>query len=390
MVATQLNDRQTKPALCALVYHIHLVLCRNLFTTQVKSLFHVVYTPDLGKVTQSILKPLPKIIINQMITIKLIGFSPQQTENFSAILLLAERRLQQPWKIVETMSADFFLVSEKARHETDSCLSLPRDHCLFYSSTKYTEDAQILLTDSHGLPRLRSMIDALNNITAQAAASNATAEVPQDARTEQGFFNLEQQQLLKQLLHTETQQLTAYTLQTPSEQVIIYTYPPKNIYYCALDLTQLDAYFTVQVVSIQTLNETVWRECISTLSPKSLRNLIWYITFKTSQGKLLQGHADTDIVCLNNWPDLGLAPCRNYMKLIAFMRHNAVPIAEIAANTQVCLQEVYNFYNACYLVGFIDKKNSIEWCRKQHHQRDLLDKINGRLKEINAQKEKGV
>jgi hypothetical protein len=86
-------------------------------------------------------------------------------------------------------------------------------------------------------------------------------------------------------------------------------------------------------------------------------------------------------VCLNNWPNLAIASCRTFIKLIAFMCNNSVPLCEIAHDLEICQKDVYSFYNACYLVGLVDKKEVIYRRRKQNNQSDVLAKINNRLRE---------
>ncbi|MDP3840910.1 MAG: hypothetical protein Q8Q54_18510 [Methylococcales bacterium] len=54
--------------------------------------------------------------INQSFGLALIGFNDSQKETFSAILSLAERRLQHIWDVVDVSRADFFLLSIEKSH----------------------------------------------------------------------------------------------------------------------------------------------------------------------------------------------------------------------------------------------------------------------------------
>ncbi|MGZ8190157.1 MAG: hypothetical protein ACXWTS_02895, partial [Methylococcaceae bacterium] len=102
---------------------------------------------------------------NKVLTLKLIGFSGHKTEKFSAIFNLAEHRLKQNWQIVDTDSADFFILTEKLKSDQSSYLnSLPPERCLFCSSTENATDNNNVLVDINRIPRLSSLIQALNRI----------------------------------------------------------------------------------------------------------------------------------------------------------------------------------------------------------------------------------
>ena len=312
------------------------------------------------------LRNFKEMIINQVITVCLVGFNAQETENFSAVLSLAERGLQHIWRISSSMDADLFLLAEGIDFAS---YQLPQARCLFYSSQKTTDDRSVLLVDTHGVPRLRSVVEVFNRLanellSAQSPSSNAS-------------FN-PQHGFLGQLLHAPTQ-AQAYSL---PEQTAIYVDKQANVYFSACDLQQLKRYAKAPQVFATPLTEPQYGKATADLTAKPLNNLIWEITFLASSGKLLQGHSQNDIVHLSHWPDLSIATCRNYMKLIAFMRHNTAPISEIAQSTAIEMTEIYNFYNACYLIGFIEKAKQSSYHQKKHRQHELLNKINSRLKEV--------
>lgn len=321
-----------------------------------------------------------KMSKNQMITIKLMGFNLQQIESFEAILSLSEQGLEHTWKIVDLDSADFFLFTQEQNKDD---IAQPYERCLFYSRAKSTEDDHLLLVDSYGLPRLRSVVEVFNRIATKTLAQ--TVKPIDEVIIQKQFFNPEG--LLKRLLILTQDPLATkhplqHSLPISPQHPTIYTHVAKNIYYCSVDLEHLDCYVTNDTLLTRTLSDEELANKVDGLSSKPLNNLIWYLSFKASQGDLLQGHSTQDIVCLNNWPDLSIVSCRSYMKLIAFMRNNAVPLIEIATHTQICVHDIYNFYNACYLIGLIDKKNVIERQCTIHKQRDLLNKISLRLKEL--------
>jgi hypothetical protein len=97
---------------------------------------------------------------------------------------------------------------------------------------------------------------------------------------------------------------------------------------------------------------------------------------------MIKGHANSDIVMLKTWPDLRMYKCAEYAKVAAFMKNNAAPLERIATETRMPLAEINNFYNACYLMGLIEKRNQIEINKKETsaEKLDLLTRIDARLK----------
>jgi hypothetical protein len=118
------------------------------------------------------------------------------------------------------------------------------------------------------------------------------------------------------------------------------------------------------------------------LSANPLNNLIWYITFKASQGRLLEGNYPYDTVHLSGWPNLRLPEARNFIKLAAFMHSNTLPLVEIAKMTRIPLPQVFDFYNACHLIGLVDKGHAVKIHQKEMdpERQGLLQKIRDRLK----------
>jgi hypothetical protein len=121
---------------------------------------------------------------------------------------------------------------------------------------------------------------------------------------------------------------------------------------------------------------------IENLKAYPLKDLIWYIVIQTSAGRPIKGHTPTDIVALKSWPDLRLYKCIEYAKPAAFMKNNAAPLEIIASETETTLEKLYDFYNACYLAGLIEKRNQIEINKKSLNadRLELLNRIDARLK----------
>ena len=123
------------------------------------------------------------------------------------------------------------------------------------------------------------------------------------------------------------------------------------------------------------------------LKPQSLSSLIWYATFQSSQGRKLKGYAKGQIVHLKRWPDLGLPGCRQLVHLAAFMQSNQVDLETVAEQTQTPLEQVYNFYNACEMIGLIQQGDYTEVHTKtiNTEKRSLLTKIGKRLSQTSSQ-----
>jgi hypothetical protein len=351
--------------------------------------------------------------IDNSLGLGLIGFNESQKGGFLAILSLAERRLQHAWSIVELSKADFFVLAmEKSQAEAIIAeQNLPHERCVFYSQHSVREDNEIL-TDIGEIPRLGSMVEVLNRI-----ASSFSKQTPSDStfieptitvapNSDNDFFDPDWG-LLKHLLQNTTELLVCDFI-SPTGNHKLYIDSAEKIYYCGTGLKHLDSYLMFDdTLAINTsapkissqpdcnlniVSRAEWNNEaeISTLPARPLKNLIWYAAFRLSKGRLLRGHSDQDSVYLIRWPDLGVEGCGRYVKLAAFMRNNSVCLTTVADKTSTPLNEVYNFYNACYLIGIVEKTDKSELYTKglDENKHQLLEKITKRLQEINNRKER--
>ncbi|MDD5271680.1 MAG: hypothetical protein PHU14_03060 [Methylovulum sp.] len=91
---------------------------------------------------------------------------------------------------------------------------------------------------------------------------------------------------------------------------------------------------------------------------RPLPELLWYATLCASEGQLLQGcHADTPV---------HLMACPDFSRffhraddpiLAAFMLDANVALTSIAAATGIPLPQIFDFYNACAIIGLIEVDN---------------------------------
>jgi hypothetical protein len=336
---------------------------------------------------------------NKSFGLGLIGFDDNQKKTFFAIFSLAESRLEQTWQIVDWELADFFLfATEKSQSEAFIVeKKLPIDRCLFCSEqdTRVSND---LFVDAKKIPRLVSMVVVLNRIATQtlldstSPASLIELEDIVTSNSDNNFFDPEQS-FLKHLLQN-TSEPFACSFSSPTGSYKLYADLVGKVYYCQAGLKDLGVCLGVEeAIATHVVSPTEWNDVLahaSTLPARPLNNLIWYVAFKLSNGRLLRGHLAQDSVYLTRWPDLGVQDCGRYVKVAAFMRHNAVCLTEVAEKTATPLADVYNFYNACYLIGIVEKTDQPEAHTKilDEDKQQLLAKITNRLKEINNHEER--
>jgi len=342
---------------------------------------------------------------NQSFSLGLIGFNERQKETFTAILSLAERRLQHIWGVVDISRADFFLLSiEKSQSEAFIAeKNLPRERCIFCTRQRLAEyDDDVLFFPLGGVPQLSSVVAVLNQVVNTASlaqiltGSHSTPPIIEPPKTivlnnDDNFFNPERG-FFKHLLQNKTNR-QVYHFNSPASSYNLYVDSVEKVYYCEASLKRLDScLLTEDVIVINDVSQQEWiHEVVdAALATRPLSNLIWYIAFRLSNGRLLRGHSDQDCVYLTRWPDLGVEGCGQYVKLAAFMRNNAVCLTAVADKTSTPLSAVYNFYNACYLIGIVEKSTAQELYAKNitEDKQVLLAKITNRLKKINSKEVK--
>lgn len=162
----------------------------------------------------------------------------------------------------------------------------------------------------------------------------------------------------------------------------VYLVPGENVYYTAasqveaLEILCLAAPFDLTVEALpdwQGLGgkETVqagrmWlrKQAPSTptnLAARPLPELLWYAALCASRGQLLRGCRADDPVRLKRWPDFSMLPHReSFVALAGFMAEESANLMTVAESTGVALAEVFDFYNACAILGLIERGNVFE------------------------------
>lgn len=95
------------------------------------------------------------------------------------------------------------------------------------------------------------------------------------------------------------------------------------------------------------------------LIAKPLSELLWYATLCASEGKLLHGCRPDTPVRLMSSPDFSRLFHREHEPILAaFMLESSVDLFTVAAETGISLFKVFEFYNACEIIGLIEQDNA--------------------------------
>ncbi|MDD5277222.1 MAG: hypothetical protein PHR16_14215 [Methylovulum sp.] len=322
-----------------------------------------------------------------MNTLKMIGFSHIEKIRFSAILTLAESRLKQKWKTTEHIPADFYLIKEcliPQMDEHEMLKHLPRQQCVFIRRTPddpSVEEHQFYWgkEDNPSLQYLTEFFNKLgdNDNTPPPPADSQPIPIPETC-----FFN-PQQGFLGHLLAPATTPLT-FKLTNQHAGIVLLVDTEQNSYYSNSSLEQLEPYFfattELQVANISA-QQLQAASASQALKERPLTHLLWFTAFTCSQGKPIQGYQQSDIVHLKRWPDINLPGCKRLIKLAAYMHSNAVDLATAQANTGAPIEQIYNFYNACKVIGLIAHSEHTDVHEKtiNDEQKQLLEKIGKRF-----------
>ncbi|MDD5275724.1 MAG: hypothetical protein PHR16_06550 [Methylovulum sp.] len=144
-----------------------------------------------------------------------------------------------------------------------------------------------------------------------------------------------------------------------NKQTSLYLSPSENSYYFTGSAADLLAYCTA---SPQYLEETVVTKqrlakilkSGKELNAQPLDELLVYAIIEVSQGRLLEGHFPEQAFKLTQLPDVNKTPTLvNYKKIAEFMHKQPGNLFEVAEALQIPLSTIFEFYNACYLLGYL-------------------------------------
>jgi len=107
-----------------------------------------------------------------------------------------------------------------------------------------------------------------------------------------------------------------------------------------------------QPLTSENLNSTVQTEG---LRKYPINTFLWASSLYASNGRVLAGFSLDTPVHLKQWPDLSLlAHDSTHFRLAAFMLKNTATLTSVAAQTQVEIPAVFNFFNACMITQIIE------------------------------------
>lgn len=337
-----------------------------------------------------------------VILLKLVGFEENEVRLFESILSLAENKLEAQWRVSNFGNMDFYLIPNKlytAFAQNKELQTIPRKQCIFCALQQGSVSDNILLVDKNNTPSIRSLIELFNKITTNK--EEATPFIPPDSGSKEPTavkatsaavakkvaasqnkeeFDPFTHFFIRHLL-SEDQNFISFGLKNNDE---IYINLQTETYFSLSSLEQLQAYFvasdnlSIQVVDENQLDAFILKHA---LKPNPLSNLLWYSVFISSQGKIIKGYQENDIVRLKRWPDINLPGCQKLIKLAAYMQSNAVNLKTVEAATDFSQDQIYNFYNACKVIRLIElcQQNEIHQKEIADDRKLLFKKISNRL-----------
>ncbi|MCK5336506.1 MAG: response regulator [Gammaproteobacteria bacterium] len=92
------------------------------------------------------------------------------------------------------------------------------------------------------------------------------------------------------------------------------------------------------------------------ITGRPLSELTWCCALLGSSGELIDNIDEQTPLHLQHWPDLkSLMHLPRHITLAAFMSKHTATIKEIAEHTQVLPENIIDFINACYVLGYLDE-----------------------------------
>lgn len=308
-------------------------------------------------------------------TLAFLDFSEQQQKIFSSLLFLSGRNLNQIWDIVTKDLAQVILVCSKepiSETQWDEIqLAYPQAILVAYSMNLISlQTPWKLLTKETALTNRAELITLLNKVTQHKSKQKSkeikVKESPLIKETLEQKPNISPQETINDNLFLPENyflSLVQMSIKTGyiyrcriEDDIVIYLLPQQNCYFCSTEIIDLKKIFLTspKKIKVRKMLETELKQQINGLKTKALNDLLWYATVTASQGRFMVNHQPDDNVSLMSWPDISLiSENKNYLEIAIFMSHNITNLIDISKNTQKNLNDVIDFYNACYILGLI-------------------------------------
>lgn len=279
---------------------------------------------------------------------------------FKAMLILANRKLEQPWQVVDEMSSGTSVVLVDMEHPASLrfCDEMKGRHTLVAFAPRPVAGMSWFLEKP--VSNVDAVATLLHQIALEVDAVQKAApesEVPSQEYPVESFATC-----LQEIL----QRGETTRLQIPALPAL-YILPEAHCYYMPvmhakafgpacriLCSSTRDSITTEDVSSVQLERET------KEMQVYSLDTLIWTAALCAAQSS---PPAEIDPYCsvsLHSWPNFTRLPHQpEHITLAAYLhRHSASP-ATAATDTRLALSAVLAFCNACLALGLLEYKHSL-------------------------------
>ena len=337
-------------------------------------------------------------------TFRYIGFAAQQQEAISAILDLADSALTCQWQAVDGQDSDVVMVNldgdegcqyyEAGQNGRD----IYRIIAVSEEQSKANPQCWFLYKKPLAPPSLKELTVLLNEVAVVLAEANLALEasteiaeqplpLPLSAPVDNSdaIIEINDSGLLEQNIQSADesaeQQLTLmrpltekhyffgllmqakqdrgcriFKLNTVAE---LYVSPTENTYYFAGSDADLLRYCTLPTQYLTETQVTKARLNKSVINLKliaqPLDNLLVFAVLKAAAGRLLEGHQPDREVILKQMPDTNkLSLLADYQRIAERLHKHPDTLFNLAENLQVPAAQVFDFYNVCSVMGYID------------------------------------
>ncbi len=318
--------------------------------------------------------------MSKLKTLAFLNFSDKQQQDFLSILILSEQGLDDNWSIVKKKQATIIFVQSDTNLTPVQWKEIeqtyPQAKLVAYSENLINLEIQWTLLTKKSKPPLRSSLIALLNKIGKIKLelklesdgliyqdSEESIKI-QENKTKINLFFPERYLLgviqksldLKKIYHCKI-----------SNKISLFLLPQQNCYFCDVEITDLKPIFLMppKEINITVLKEKELKKHVKNLKTKALNDLLWHSTIAVSQGRFMKNHNHEDRVRLKYWPDISqISTNKSYLTIANFMSNNTENVIKIAQQTQQQLSDVVDFYNACNILGLIDKTSDLSLVSK--------------------------
>lgn len=339
-------------------------------------------------------------------TIHCLGFDAQQQASIEAIMDLATSALKSAWKIIEHSSSDVLMINLDAENNEKLLLEQQKiaDYRIVYvaeDSEKNTGKRWFLTKKKQGPPSLKELVELLNQVDIclqkasepeQEAIENTQTEGAQknDEQIEENSAPLPPETVAEKVDQSDifepqsnnisnTRKLTEKNFlfgvlltagKDKKHRIIelsnlppLYLSPIDGNYFFAGKNSELKQLCSAapRLLRHKIISKSKFEKLLGQNPPpekaKSFPTLICYAILIASQGRLLDGHSANQPIKLSKIPDTDQFPLlKKYQSVAELMAQQESSLFTISEQLQQPLTHIFNYYNVCYLLGYISQK----------------------------------